>query len=233
MPAGGQFTIVNAPLREIVRVAYEVEDAQLVGAPAWTRTMNFDINARASRDITMLDTPGATPVAIQMLRALLEDRFGLRTHREERELSIYALRVARSDGRLGERLTRSQVDCAAVLSAAARATTPPPADAPLVCAARNRPGQISAGARPLSVLALILSSRVGRMVIDQTGLDGLFDFVVDFAPRRLGPPDPAAAPSDAPALETALTEQLGLKLEATRAPASVLVVDAIQEPVPD
>src|SRR4051812_41919749 len=60
MPSGGQFVIVNAPLREIVRVAYEIQDFQLVGAPEWTRTARFDINARASRDITLVDTPGST-----------------------------------------------------------------------------------------------------------------------------------------------------------------------------
>ena len=88
---------------------------------------------------------------------------------------------------------------------------------------------MTAGGYPMSELARWLTGQTQRAVIDRTGLSGAWDFELTFAPADVA----ASAAADTPALFTALQEQLGLKLEATRAPAEVLVVDRIERPTPD
>ena len=93
-----------------------------------------------------------------------------------------------------------------------------------------------AGGLPLSQLASLLSSMVQRVVIDKTGLVGNFDFELKWTPDRTAAGTPAsAAPSDpdAPAIFTALQEQLGLKLESAKNPVEVLVVDHVERPTPN
>src|SRR5687767_11894249 len=88
---GGRFTAVNAPLWELIRLAYAVQRTQLVGSPDWTETARYDITAKAEADIPRAG-PGAPPGPFNfMLQDLLEDRFKLRAHRETREMPIYAL----------------------------------------------------------------------------------------------------------------------------------------------
>jgi uncharacterized protein (TIGR03435 family) len=98
--------------------------------------------------------------------------------------------------------------------------------------------EISGGIR-IGTLVEMLSRNVGRQVVDRTGLTGFYDFELSFNPgTALPPPPPGAAPppaidSDAPSLVTALQEQLGLKLDATRGPVEVLVIDRIERPITD
>ena len=91
-----------------------MQRTQLVGAPDWTETARYDIVAKAEATFSAR-RPGGPPGPLNlMLQDLLEDRFKLRAHRETRELPIYALMLARSDGKLGEGLRVSTVDCAAM-----------------------------------------------------------------------------------------------------------------------
>lgn len=165
-----------------------------------------------------------------MVRRLLSERFTLRTHAESRELPFYALVKARADGRLGERLTPSAVDCPALLEARASAAAPiQRANAPPVCLWRIGFGPAGAmmtlDGAPLPRLARLLQPMLGRLVSDQTGLAGTFDIRLEFAPEQtaatfpLAPRAPAdAAPRDGMSLFTALEEQLGLRLESRRGP---------------
>ena len=116
-----------------------------------------------------------------MVRALLADRFKLKLHTESREQSVFALVLSRRDGRLGERLTASHTDCAL-----------PPRNQPFDLARPNQCGVIAGGPGrmnfrgvTLDALAAQLSARVGRSVIDRTGLAGRFDLDVEYSPQPL------------------------------------------------
>lgn len=245
---GGQLRITNMPLRPIIVRAYEVLPQQIVGGPDWIDTARFDINAKAGTDVP--------PSEINlMLRSLLEERFRLTTRRETREMPIYSLVLARSDGRLGPRLTRSEIDCAARMAAArgggAPPLPPPPPGPPQPgelrpCQMMMSPGRLTGSGLTISpALTNLLSQRTGRVVVDRTGLTGAWNFDLEFAPEPVagmpgfggpvvgGPPIASPANPDAPTLVTALQEQLGLKLEAGRAPVDVIVIEHVEQPVDD
>jgi uncharacterized protein (TIGR03435 family) len=240
---GGRFTVVGAPLAELIRIAFAVQRTQVIGAPDWTETARFDISAKAETDIQGAG-PGGPPGQLNfMLQDLLEDRFKLRTHRETRELPIYALTLARSDKKLGAGLRPSTVDCAAMRGRGGRMGPPPgpppPGERP-PCGMRVAPNQVVAGGVSLAQLTPMLSQFTQRIVLDRTGLTGNFDIDLTFTPERMpqGPPPPGAPPllpvdPNGPSLFTALQEQLGLKLESDRAPVEVLVIDHVERPTPD
>ena len=166
-----------------------------------------------------------------MLRSLLEDRFRLSAHRETRDLPIYALVLARADGRLGPQLRQTTSDyCARLLAAAGKAgDTPVPPGGP-VCG--MRPGgtgnEITAGAMPMNEFARFLNVNVGRTVVDRTGLTGVWDFDLKWSAPNAPTPDP-----DRPSIFTALQEQLGLRLDAATGPVEVLVIDRVERLIPD
>jgi uncharacterized protein (TIGR03435 family) len=239
---GGRFTATNVPLRLLIRNAYQIQDFQLIGAPDWVSSDRFDIVAKAEGEVPPA-APGGPPGPIQfMLRALLAERFNLKMHSERRELPIYALILARSDGKLGAQLRPAAVDCAA-LQAGRRGgppLAPPQPGERLPCGIRVGPGQLTGGSMPISQLATLLAPFVQRVVVDRTGLTGNFDFDLTWTPDQIpqGPP-PAGAPllppvdPNGPSILTAVQEQLGLKLDSTKGPVDVLVVDRVEQPTPD
>jgi uncharacterized protein (TIGR03435 family) len=189
-----------------------------------------------------------------MVRTLLKDRFKLVLHMETRDTPICALVKARADGQLGPRVKPSTMDCgtmraerAAATAAAARARggrvpvpPPPAANEPVVCGMRvaGRGGptlNYRAGHITMTALANALRPYVGREVADRTGLAGEFDFDLQFsAPPTAGSTDAAGVPvaplDDAASIFTALQEQLGLKLESTRGPVELMVIDSAERP---
>jgi uncharacterized protein (TIGR03435 family) len=228
------FTAINVRVVNLIINAYGVQASQLIGAPAWISSERFDIVANAGGAIGPPVAPDAPSPRQLMMRALLADRFRLRVRRETRELPVYALVLARSDGSFGPELKRSTIDCERLTrSRAAGPVTFNTGDRPQ-CGARVLSGQFVAGGRPLSELVSMLSSNVGRSVVDRTGLEGIFDMSLKWAPDdqpgRVNEPD---SDSDAPSIFTALQEQSGLKLESARGPVEVLVIDHIERPVPD
>ena len=232
---GGVFVAVNTPLRLLIADAYIGNQPgaidRIVGGPDWVQSARYDITAKAAREFRPTP-PGPPAELLLMLRALLEDRFKLKVHREPRELPAYELVVVRP-GAAG--LRRSDVDCDA-LFAAGQVTRPEAGIRPR-CGVSNGPvgvtGDIGliAGAFSMSQFAQFLQ-RVGRPVIDKTGLTGRYDFDLAFAPLGASPAD---APSDParPTFFVALEEQLGLKLQSTKGPLDVIVIDSIEQPVPD
>jgi len=248
--AGGRFTATNVTLRNLITNAYRLQPFQLVGGPSWLASDHFDILAKApddAGDAFSFQQTGSEPSAGQlMLRAMLADRFKLQAHTETRELPIYSLVLARADGKLGPKLTRSTTDCAALAAAArGRPGGPPPMPAPgqpMVCGMRIGPGNISAGGTPLAQVATSLANFVGRTVVDRTGLSGNFDFELTYTPDQM-PQGAAGKPADQPVLAngvgidpngpsifTAIQEQLGLKLESAKGPVDVLVIDGVEHP---
>ena len=230
---GGQFTVRNNTLRNVIRNAYQVQDFQIVGGPSWLDNDRFDVTAKAANPNAPLDEMRS------MVQALLADRFRLVVHRETRDVPIYALVVAGSDGRLGPRLTRSAIDCAAIVEAARRGQPPAPLPNGITpCGTRRLPGRMIASSVTMADLARNLSNDAGRFTVDKTGLSGRFDLELEFRPDRLPPdgvlpPGLPAPPADAPSLFTAVQEQLGLKLESQRGPVEVLVIDSASQPSPD
>jgi uncharacterized protein (TIGR03435 family) len=221
---GGRFVATNVPVRSLVRLAYGLEDFEIVGGPAWMNDDRFDIQAKASRELPPLGGPfSGSPEVRAMLRALLAERFQLAARVETREMPMFALVRARQDGTLGEELTPSTIDCPGLIAKRG------PDDGPAPCGLRMSPGMVVLEGAPIGDLAPALAAFVGRRVIDKTGLTGSYDLQLHWAGPQLAQP---GAPS-LPSLFTALREQAGLTLEAMRGPAQVLVIDRIERPTPN
>jgi uncharacterized protein (TIGR03435 family) len=237
---GGRLTSTNMPLRALITFAYQLQPFQLVGDPDWIRNETFDIVAKMEGDPPPVP-PGSGPDPHMLaMRTLLADRFKLTVHRDTREMDIYALVLARPDGTLGPNLRRTTTDCEALM-AANRGGPPPQApgpNAPFQCGMRGTFGRLVVNAMPLSLFANNLSGRMQRVVVDRTGLSGNWDFELTFAqepPQGPLPPGVELPPADpnAPSLVTAIQEQLGLRLQSTKGPVEVLVVDRVERPTPD
>jgi uncharacterized protein (TIGR03435 family) len=250
---GGRFTATNTPLRMLIMVAYELQqDAQLTGGPPALLAAKYDITARAAGTATL-----AMKELPQLLRSLLADRFKLKAHTESRELPLYDLVLARSDGRLGPELKPSKSECAKAdeLAADQGAALAKGDLASFV----GKPGSCmvttDTSGGPLNLMMRgdgqemkqiveILTQLTGRAVRDKTGLTGRYDFAMKMdlqmvlaLAQRMGANIPAAAAnipqSDGSSLTTALNEGLGLKLESVRAPVDVVVIDSVEAPTPD
>jgi uncharacterized protein (TIGR03435 family) len=226
---GGRLTM-TADLRMLIRTAYQIEDFEISGGPNWYNADQFDIVAKAEH------SPPQEQMRL-MLRTLLADRFKLTVHHESWELPIYALVLATSDGRLGPTLSRGTVDhCASVILARGEPlpALPQPGDP---CGGRPVPGYMTGGGMTMLMLANNLTTWVNRIVLDQTGLIGNFDFYLAWTPEHYWPQQrPAGLPPidpNGPSIFTAVQEQLGLKLESTKAPFDVLIIDHVEQPTPD
>jgi uncharacterized protein (TIGR03435 family) len=245
MAPGGRFTATNVPLRQLILMAYQLQPFQIEGAPDWITTERFDVIAKGSGPLAP-PAPGAPGPLQAMMKSLLADRFKLVAHIEKKEMPIYALMVARSDGRLGAQLKASSIDCAAIN--AGRRGGPPPGGPPDFtgaapqCGMMVRPGGVKAGGVPINQILQLLSQNVQRIVVDRTGLAGNYDidltWTLEQIPQGRGDPPPGASPlppidPNGPSLFTALQEQLGLRLESTRGPVDVLVVEKVERPTED
>ena len=230
VPANGRLTVTNMPLRLLIRIAFDVQDFQISGGPADLMLSKFDISAKAEDGTTL-----TTKDTLAMLRTLLADRFKLKTHTEPRELPIYALVLARGDGKLGPDIKPSTSDCVG--------KEPDTTGACALVPMRRGPGTFGyrANGQSLEGLVQVLTQATGRTVVDRTGLKGLFDYEFQFdaevmlrmAAQQNNIQTAAAPPSDSPAVMTALQDQLGLKLDAQRGPVEILVIDRVEAPTPD
>ena len=236
---GGRIVVTNQPLRQLIVFAYSLQPQQLAGGPSWIDTDRFDITAQAEGNITPTPPGGPPGPAQLMMQRLLAERFGLVVHTESRELSVYALTVVRRDGQLGPRIKPAVTDCLALMTSAPGGVpvqSPRLPDGRPACGiTRDGTGKVMAGGTSMTMLAMsMLTGPAGRLVIDRTGLTGGYDFDFEYAPD----PAPGAAPAtdaatavtDRPGLFTALEEQLGLKLQPTRAPLDVTVIDRVTPP---
>ncbi|HMB80900.1 MAG TPA: TIGR03435 family protein [Vicinamibacterales bacterium] len=251
----GRFVATNITLRLLIRNAYQVQDFQITGGPNWLGSDHFDIIAKVPDGTPAPQgppAPGSAPSPLQlMLRSLLAERFKLTLHNETKDSPIYALVLARSDGRLGPELKKSEADCNAQFAAGRGRggpmppPGPPPPGAAMPCGIRIGPGNMAVGGSPLSQFANSLGMFTGRVVVDRTGLTGNYDFNLTWTPDQM-PQRPPGAPADqpvqfngvaidpnGPSLFTAVQEQLGLKLDSARGPVELLVIDRADKPVED
>jgi uncharacterized protein (TIGR03435 family) len=235
--AGGRLTGTNVPAAALIRFAYDLPDFQVSGAPNWLESARFDIVAKAEGDAS-LDQKRL------MVRTLLAERFKLTTHRETRELPIYALVMARSDRRPGPQLRRSDADCGGAAALPDLGVGPSPRDGPPRCGyfgfsprtdlPKGRGGLAFRGLTP-AMFAKHLVPIVRRPVADRTELTGYFDADFDFVAELPPPPPPPGMPSafgsdPFVSIFTVLPEQLGLKLDSRRGPVDVLVIDRVEPP---
>lgn len=198
---GGRLRITNETVKLLIRAAFQLQDAQIAGGPAWLDSDRYDLEAKTGGPEKL--EPGQMG---QLLQRLLADRFNLKFHREMRELTSYALVVERNQ-KNGPKLKPK-----AEGEGTAMNTHGGPAKSQLVGTG------VSMGA-----LASHVGNRLGRIVVDKTGLTESYDFTLEWAPDE-------ASDSPAPSLVAALREQLGLRLESQNSLVEVLVIDGLQKP---
>jgi uncharacterized protein (TIGR03435 family) len=228
---GGRVTIVGLTVRELLRIAYSSDAAllpsQIVGGPEWVDSERFDITAIGGDQLASGPKSAAPGRLSAMLRTLIKDRFMLTAHTEQKEMPIYALIVERTD-----RLHQSLGEC-----------VPPGVAGALVAAQlcgfrRVGVNGMSGQGITMELLSGVLADLpdVRRVVRNRTNLTGRFDIDLAFSsmsPVADGDPTASRAPDSGPTLFTALREQLGLKLESTKGPVDVLVIDHVERPTPD
>ena len=220
---GGRYVVSNGTIERLFRNSYAVQPFQIVGAPDWFIRDRFDIDAKADGNITV-------PQLQAMLKTLLRERFQLAFHKETREMPIYTLVLARSDGRHGPAMKPSAFDCSTMMTGPPPATQAPPlANGMSPCGGRTASGSIVLNGTSMNNFAGNLSNIIGRTVVDGTGLKGDFDLSLTYAPETAN----AEPLSDLPSLFTAIEEQLGLKLESGRGPVEVYVIDRLAKPTED
>jgi uncharacterized protein (TIGR03435 family) len=227
----GRFNATNVTVRQLILMAYQIKDSQLSGVPGWVDSERYDIAAKGEGP--------ASPEQLQlMMQALLADRFKLSLRRETKEMPVYALVVAKNGPKLHEnKEAEAENEDAKRDVAKPRDPNMPPPKRPGMM--RGGRGMLSGQAMPLSVLADSLSRQLGRVVLDKTGLTGLYDFELKWTPdesqgQMLKAPDGAdsAPPLDAsgPTIFTGVQEQLGLKLESQKGPVEMFVIDHVEKP---
>jgi uncharacterized protein (TIGR03435 family) len=191
------------PVVALVTSAYEVMPQQVVGLPGWASSEPLAIEAKMDGDtvaaLAKLQPQEQWQQRQKMLQALLAERFGLKVRRTTKELPVYVLTVVDAG-----KLKRSATDSGGNAS--------------------FYPGSIKAHAMSIDSLAMNLAGTLGRVVVNQTGLAGTYDFTLEWAPEG------ADATDQRPSIFTAMEEQMGLKLKATQGPVDAIVVDAIERP---
>src|SRR5215475_10803605 len=226
---GGRFISTNATVRLLIQNAYQLRGFQVLGGPNWIDSDGYDIDARPTPEVEI--TKAQT---WKMLQSLLEERFALRTHLETRELPLYLLEVEKSGAKLpvpkegactppGQPVAQGQE---ALMPCGTAAVSITPKETRLVG------GRVS-----IAELARILTTLLGRQVIDKTALTPFFDVNLVFSPDQatglvsdLATAYKASPDPNTVTIFTALREQLGLKLSWDKGPTRVLVIDSVQRP---
>lgn len=208
----GTILATGITLKRLIMTAYDFQGFRILGGPGWVSSKRWDVQAKANRapsDAQFRET----------LRALLEDRFQLRTHSEKRNMRVYELTV----GPKGSKLQRVE-------------------DSKIKLDIRTGNGFIQFTKATVATFASQLSYALARPVIDKTGIAGEFSFALEWAPvpgedggptsSGLPPGTPEQPPSNpnGPSIFTAIQEQLGLRLKSARGPVEVLMIDGAQMP---
>ncbi len=201
----GRFVVDGITVVNLIQNAYDLRPEEIVGGPAWLRAERFQINA-------IYPPESSTPQVNAMLRSMLQDRFGLKAHREQRELQKFHLVLADANGRLGPQLKKSTPKCPG-----------PHPETP--CMMRGGSGELVMQETTIRQFLDYLESVAGGRIEDRSGLVGEYDLTLSWSR--------GFSDVERPSIFTAVQEQLRLKLEPARGPVDVLVIDSIQRPTAD
>jgi uncharacterized protein (TIGR03435 family) len=209
---GGMVNLTNFPIMVVIQFAYSVQRRQISGGPSWVESERFDIVGKPDIE----GSPNMSQVK-EMLQKLLADRMQLSLHHETKELPAYALTVARG----GLKVTED---------------TDNPDGLPTFLGGGGLQGRSVRNAT-MAQFAGDLQGRLGRPVVDQTGLGSKrYDFILKWTPDApamngaTGAPPPADDPDAPPDIFAAIQQQLGLKLESSKAQVDVIVIGHVEKP---
>ncbi|SEB89290.1 TIGR03435 family protein [Terriglobus roseus] len=212
----GGLEITNMPPENIVQWAFGIFlSDQIVGLPDWAKQERFDVTAKVGDAELETYRKVTDPIRhAPMLQKILADRFAMKFHYETKELPVYALVVAKGGSRMTE--IEPAIGPNGMKDGGGREV---------------RRGQIRSMGQPMLPLVNQLTIELKRAVVDRTGLTGFYNFTLRWTPdEEAAPTNHALEENAAPSIFTALQEQLGLKLERTRAPMQVLVIDRLERP---
>ncbi len=201
----------NYTLKLLIAAAYNLNPRAISGGPPWIESDHYDIVA-----VTPGELRPTRDEQMAMLRTLLSDRFSLTFHREPKVFSIYELEVAKGGPKL-------------------KPSTAPPTD-PAALISTVYPQRMMLPARNASMgefVSMLQRALLDRPVVDKTGLPGKYDFDLEWAPdeTQFGGEVPAvSADAPSPPFFSAIQQQLGLRLVATRGPIEALVIDKAERP---
>jgi len=228
-PERGRLQVTCLPVRELIEASYGMfadgvsqnpQRIQILGGPGWLDTDTFDITAKAP------DSAAVAQMYGPMLQALLEDRFHLRIHEENKELPVYSLTVAKN----GPKLQPTKEGSCTHLDLN---HPQPPQAGQSICGAGSIHGndkemQIDVRGATMDMLSgRFLAGQLDRPVINKTGLTGYFEIHLKFSNDSAAS---AASDSNSPSIFTAIQDQLGLKITPDKGPVEVLVIDHIEKP---
>jgi uncharacterized protein (TIGR03435 family) len=236
-PPGGTFVAAGQSLVGLIQYAYRIRGYQVIGGPGWANTDLWVIQAKAPEgsvlarpnpdmaDFDAMERMLSQPDKIAlMLQSLLEDRFQLKIHHETKEMGVYELAVAKNG--LKMKLAADQT----------RPEPPPPGLFPRQVNGELRRGSALMGrgsfegqAIPFWTLFNSIRNQLDRPLMNKVDLKGLYDIKLKWEPDNLQA-TPGGVPPEGPSLTTALQEQLGLRLESTKGPVDVIVIESVQRP---
>jgi uncharacterized protein (TIGR03435 family) len=214
------FRTVNLSVKDLIQFAYVLPESQILGGPSWLDTTMFDIDAKSDSAVDdqlhALPTEQARHQKQLMVQALLADRFQLKAHQETRELPVFTLVVAKG----GPKFKPSDLGGTSI------GTTTGTAGSRI---------HVQGSDNTIELLAREIAQQLGRVVVDKTGIDARYDLTLRWTPDDRPTPmlNGASDPNAPPDIFTAIQEQLGLKLESTKGPVPVLVIDHIERPSPN
>ncbi|MFN7992919.1 MAG: M56 and DUF3738 domain-containing protein [Bryobacteraceae bacterium] len=239
----GRFNAENITLKMLLEEAYGIKDSQLLGAPGWAASEHYNIEAKPEESLAAaqrkLGPEQHRAQLQQMLQAMLTDRFQLKVHHESKQLPLYELVIANG----GPKIQQSpQTPDEQGPPGPMRPDGPPPRHSIRMMGR----GHLTINGVDLNMFSDVLSRQLGRVVVNQTGLKGNYDFELKWTPdineggmfaggkapgdsrisSDMAPPPDAAGPT----IFTALQEQLGLKLESKKGPVDTVVIDSVERP---
>ena len=208
---GRNFTTLNTTLTDLITFAYDLQPRQITGGPAWMESDKYDLAA-------IPDKPGVpnTKQLKTMVEKLLTDRFQLKFHHDKKEMTVFAITVAKT----GPKLTESVNNTNGVPG----------------LGFRGLGNLVVRNATIADFAGVMQTTALDRPVLDQTELKGRYDFTLNWTPDeaqfggrggQVPPPANGTAPPD---LFTAMQQQLGLKMDSVKAPVDVLVIDHVEKP---
>jgi uncharacterized protein (TIGR03435 family) len=212
---GGRLSVTNKTLRDLIKWAYGVRDFQISGEPGWVDSERYDVAAKADGNPRF---DFLQPTFETMFQSVLVDRFKLTLHHQTKELPVFLLVVAKNGPKIHP---VDEGDCPEV----------PTPENPCRSLRPTKFGRLTGQKAPISALALMIAVTTNGTVLDKTGLKGSYSYTLDWN-AYLQPPLPGVfdPSSMEPAISAALQEQLGLKLDFSKGPVDILVIDHVERP---